>query len=312
MNPTSRRIVVLGSANADLTVQVERRPQSGETVHGSELVTLPGGKGANQAVAAGRLGADVSFAGCVGVDSNGELLLAVMAAAGVDTTAVRRVETPTGVALIAVTPDGDNSIIVAPGANGDVGTADVDALQPTMAAAAILVMQMELATPVVEHAAAVASETGTRVLLNLAPAVTVSPATLAVCDPLVVNEHEAAFLLGPAAEGGTISDWESTTARLRALGPRSVVVTLGGAGAVSDDAGTIHRAAAPQVTPVDTTGAGDAFIGALAWRLASGDNLADATLFAVRVGSTAVLKRGAQTSYPSVAEVLPAAGEGQS
>lgn len=304
MSKSSRRIVVVGSANADLTVVVERRPRSGETVHGRDLATLPGGKGANQAAAAGRLGAEVSFAGCVGTDSNGDLLLATLADAGVDTSAVRRVATPTGVALIAVSPDGDNSIIVAPGANGDVSADDVNSLTGLIEDSEVLVLQLELERPIVEQAVALARDVGTRVLLNLAPAEELSRETLATCDPLVVNEHEAAFLLGrPPADVG-----ESSTEALRRLGPRSVVITLGADGAVSDDGAEVFSASALKVRPVDTTGAGDAFIGALAWRLAEGDSLAVATAFAVRVGSTAVLKRGAQTSYPTANEVLPATG----
>jgi ribokinase len=161
-----------------------------------------------------------------------------------------------------------------------------------------------LEPPIVEQAVALARGLGTRVLLNLAPAEELSRATLETCDPLVVNEHEAAFLLGrPSDDVG-----ESSTEALRRLGPRSVVITLGAHGAVSDDGIEVFSASAPKVRPVDTTGAGDAFIGALAWRLAEGDSLAVATAFAVRVGSTAVLKRGAQTSYPTASEVLPATG----
>jgi ribokinase len=296
------RIVVVGSANADLTVTVERRPQSGETVRGSDLAILPGGKGANQAAAAGRLGAEVWFAGCVGTDSNGDLLLTALADAGVDTSAVRRVVTPTGVALIAVSPDGDNSIIVVPGANGDVSVDDVNSLGDLIEDSAMLVLQMELEAPRVEQAVALGRHRGTRVLLNLAPVAQVSPETLATCDPLVVNEHEAAFLLGgPPDDVG-----DASTASLRRLGARSVVITLGAEGAVSDDGVDVFHVSAPKVRAVDTTGAGDAFIGALAWRLSEGDSLAKATDFAVRVGSTAVLTRGAQTSYPSADEVLPA------
>lgn len=294
------RVVVLGSANADLTVSVDRRPGPGETVPGRDLVTLPGGKGANQAVAAARLGGTVRFAGCVGTDADGDLLLGVLADAGVDTSAVRRVDAPTGTALISVTPDGDNSIVVVPGANEEVGTDDVDALAGVMAAADVLVLQLELRHEVVAYAAAVAARHGTRVLLNLAPAVPVAAEALAACDPLVVNEHEAAFLLG----GELPTDWLVAADRLRDLGPASVVITLGGDGAVSCDTTTVDLAPAPKLTPVDTTGAGDAFIGALAVRLADGDSLAAATRYAVRVGSTTVLRRGAQTSYPTAEEVL--------
>lgn len=298
------QILVLGSANADLTVTLARRPGSGETVHGRDLVVLPGGKGANQAAAAGRLGGRVLFAGCVGTDGYGDLLLRALTSAGVDVSAVRRVETATGVAMISVTPDGDNSIIVVPGANYEVTIADVDALSDAIAEAAVLVLQMELTVEVVVHAAAVAARHGTRVLLNLAPTVPIPPETLGACDPLVVNEHEAAFLLG----GQLAGDWATTAQRLSELGPASVVITLGAEGALSyDGAGAVFFVPPPAVKPVDTTGAGDAFIGALSVCLANGDQLPEATRYAVRVGSTAVLKRGAQTSYPTPDEVLPEA-----
>ncbi|HET9658581.1 MAG TPA: ribokinase [Kineosporiaceae bacterium] len=299
-------VLVIGSANADLVVAVDRRPAAGETVLGGDLVVQPGGKGANQAVAAARLGARAAFAGCLGDDAHGDLLLASLTAAGVDVTLARRLAgVPTGVALISVTPDGDNAIIVSPGANAQVGTGDVErALRTDGGAdggARVVVLQLELPPPVVAHAAVRAAGAGARVVLNPAPPAPLPPAVLAVCDPLVLNAHEAGVLLGlrgPAGPGAADA--------LLALGPRSVVLTLGAGGAVVADPAGTTVVAAPRVTPVDTTGAGDALIGALAWRLVSGDGLVEAVRFAVRVASTATLRPGAQPSFPHPDEVLPA------
>jgi len=288
------RVVVVGSANADLVVTVERRPGAGETVLGGDLRTLPGGKGANQAVAAARLGATTAFVGRLGDDAHGALLRSSLAAAGVDVQGVRVDAAPTGVAVITVTPDGDNSIVVAPGANGRVGPAD--ARGDVVAGAAVLLLQREI-----DPAASLAAALQCRglVVLNLAPSGPMPPALLARADVLVVNEHEAADLL----PGDRVPPLVAAE-RLRGLGPSAVVVTLGAAGAVAvDDAGRAHRVAAPAVAVVDTTGAGDAFTGALAWRLAAGDDLGTALAVAVRVGALAVTRPGAQPSFPTAAEL---------
>jgi ribokinase len=272
-------VMVLGSANADLVVEVDRRPAAGETVLGSDTVVLPGGKGANTAVAAGRLGARVGFLGAVGADANGNLLLDSMRSAGVDVSLVRRRDRPTGAAYITVTPDGENSIVVSPGANAALTESDVD-----LGTARVLVVSLEIPIAVVEHAVARAAEAGVRVVLNLSPVATLSAATMSTLDPLVVNEHEAAWLLdGPA-----------DPARLLDLGPRSAVVTLGARGAVVAGTGGTHEIPAPRVTPVDTTGAGDAFTGALAVGLAKGDGLPEAAALAVRVAADSVTRPGAQ------------------
>jgi ribokinase len=290
-------VVVVGSANADLVVRVERRPLAGETVLGGDVATVPGGKGANQAVAAARLaagsGVGVAFVGRVGDDEHGAMLRASLTAAGVDVTHLRTADRPTGAALILVDPDGDNSIVVSPGANAALHPDD--ARCDLVAAAGVLVLQREVAP---EVSLAAAEHTGGHVLLNLAPAGPVPPALLARTDVLVVNEHEAAALLGEPVGSGP-SGPEEAASRLRALGPAGVVLTLGGRGAVAVDGTGTARAAAPAVRVVDTTGAGDCFVGALAWRLATGAPLADALAVAVRAGALAVTEAGAQPSFPS-------------
>jgi ribokinase len=280
-------IVVLGSANADLVVGVDRRPGPGETVLGSDTTVLPGGKGANAAVAAGRLGARVAFLGAVGRDVYGDLLVDSMTSAGVDVALVRRAERPTGIAYITVTPDGENSIVVSPGANASLTVDDVH-----LGAARVLAASLEVPVPVVEHAVAMAAASGARAVVNLAPAARLSPAALSTVDPLVVNEHEAGWLAG-----------STDPRRLLDLGPRSVVITLGARGAVLADGTGVHEIPAPSVKPVDTTGAGDAFTGALAVGLASGQDLVRAAELAVRVAAVSVTRRGAQPSYPTLAEL---------
>jgi ribokinase len=281
-------VLVLGSANADLVVEVERRPLGGETVLGGDTVVMPGGKGANTAVAAARVGASVSMVGAVGSDQYGELLRSSLASSGVRTEFVRTSDRPTGIAYITVTPDGENSIVVAPGANGDVAPSDVDRLPADFA---VLVCSLEVPVPTVEHAVAWAARNGIRPVLNLSPVASLSPDVLAQLDVLIVNEHEAAAL-APSFEG------------LLALGPRSAVITLGARGAAVVTSGGVVEVSAPVVKAVDTTGAGDAFAGALAARLALGDSLVDAARYAGRVAATSVTALGAQPSYPLAADVL--------
>ncbi|WP_199041156.1 ribokinase [Glycomyces salinus] len=291
-----KRVAVVGSANADLVVRVERHPEVGETVHGSDIVVHPGGKGANQAVAAARLGADVAFVGRVGSDPYGEFLGDALRRDGVDLAGLRRSDGASGAALIAVGPDGDNTIVVSPGANGRVGPGDVAAAGAIIADAAVVSLQLEIPLPAVLAAARAAR----RLVFNPSPPGPVPDELLALCDPLVVNEHEAARLLGRAMP----RSMEEAAAALLARGPRSAIVTLGADGAIAAEAGSTRHLPSPKVDPVDTTGAGDAFTGALAWRLAEGDALADAAAFATRVGAFAVTREGAQDSYPRM-EDLP-------
>jgi ribokinase len=292
-------LLVVGSANADLVIGVDRRPAAGETVLGSDLVTHPGGKGANQAVAAARLGARTALLARVGDDPHGRLLGDSLRAAGVDTAGLLTGGAPTGVALITVDPSGDNSIVVSPGANARLSPEDVRAAGELLGAARVVSLQLEIPLDTVASVAAAVAATDARVVLNPSPPAPLPAEVLAACDPLVVNEHEARYLLGAGA-GDTPESW---AAGLLALGPRSVVVTLGAAGAlVADPAGHVRIPSLP-VNAVDTTGAGDAFTGALAWRLGAGDDLETAVRFAVRVGAAAVTRAGAQESFPTLEEV---------
>lgn len=301
-------LIVVGSANVDVTLRVERRPGPGETVHGADPVIGAGGKGANTAVAAARLGTVlVAMVGAVGADDDGALLRESLEAAGVDTANLRTVDRPTGGAYITVTPDGENAIVVVPGANAEVSAVDVRYACERIKYARVLFSVLEVPMPAVRAAAACAEEFGVRVVLNASPVAELDPETLGMLDPLVVNEHEARWLVGGGGVDGRVSadsgsavdaasstDLEALAGALLELGPRSVVVTLGADGAlVADRSGTVH-VPAPQVEAVDTTGAGDAFAGALSASLAAGEQLVDAARIAVRVAADAVTRPGAQ------------------
>ncbi|MEI5520911.1 ribokinase [Streptomyces brasiliscabiei] len=293
-------LLVVGSANADLVIGVERRPGAGETVLGSDLAVHPGGKGANQAVAAARLGARTALLARVGDDGNGRLLLDSQRAAGVDTAGVLVGGTPTGVALITVDPSGDNSIVVSPGANGRLTPEDIRAADVLLRASRVVSAQLEIPLETVVEVVRRLPE-GTRFVLNPSPPRELPAEVLAACDPLIVNEHEARVLVGgDPADSPSPEDW---AAALLALGPRSVVVTLGAEGALVADAGGSARVAAVKVAAVDTTGAGDAFTAALAWKLGGGSAPAEAAAYAARVGAAAVTKAGAQVSFPTAEEV---------
>ncbi|MFB8143025.1 ribokinase [Streptomyces parvus] len=293
-------LLVVGSANADLVIGVERRPAPGETVLGSDLAVHPGGKGANQSLAAARLGARTALLARVGDDDHGRLLLETQRAAGVDTDGVLVGGAPTGVALITVDPSGDNSIVVSPGANGRLTPEDVRVAAPLLAAARVISVQLEIPLDTVAETVR-GRGPDARLVLNPSPPAPLPEEVLAACDPLVVNEHEARYILGDDAGEGP-HDWAPA---LLALGPRSVVITLGAAGALVADSrtGSLDHLVSPKVEAVDTTGAGDAFTAALSWRLGRGDDLREAAAFAVRVGAAAVTARGAQESFPTLEEV---------
>ncbi|WP_433918797.1 ribokinase [Streptomyces canus] len=301
-------LLVVGSANADLVIGVERRPGAGETVLGSDLAVHPGGKGANQAVAAARLGARTALLARVGDDGHGRLLLDSQRAAGVDTVGVLVGGAPTGVALITVDPSGDNSIVVSPGANGRLTPGDVRTAVSLFHASRVVSTQLEIPLEtVVEVVRNLAP--GSRFVLNPSPPRPLPAEVLAACDPLIVNEHEAKVILGDACVSDAPEDWARL---LLAKGPRSVVVTLGAQGSLVASSAGVTRVASVKVDAVDTTGAGDAFTAALTFRLGAGSALAEAAAYASRVGAVAVTREGAQDSFPTAEEVdaLCCAGPG--
>lgn len=302
MSPT---LLVVGSTNVDLFAQVRAHPAPGETVLGTGGTRAAGGKGANQALAAALLGARVRFVGAVGDDADAQTALASLREAGVDLDAVAvAAGIPTGLAIITVSDDGENTIVVVPGANATVPPETAEAAVARMGEGDVLLLQGELPRETTQTAARAAASAGQRVVLNVAPWVSLAPDVLRLADPLVLNEHEARSAL---AELGIAAGQDSAAdARaLHAAGVTSVVVTTGAAGAVLATASGVEAVASPRVRAVDTTGAGDAFTGALAARLLAGADLAEAVDHAVRVGAFAVQHAGAQPSYPAAGQELP-------
>lgn len=294
-------ITVVGSFNADLTVNVERHPDPGETLLGTGGVTTAGGKGANQAAAAARLGAAVAMVGAVGADANAAVATAILRESGVDLTHVEEAGAVTGLAVITVDAGGENTIIVVPGANAAVDAEYVERHAEPIAAADVVLLQGEI--PADGFARAVELARG-RVVINLAPVIDVPRDALLRADPLLANEHEAGLILEQLGLAGGGSP-EEMAMRLEQTGFTSVVLTLGPAGALVCDGTGVRRVASPRVTAVDTVGAGDAFAGALCHRLVQGDSLDAAAAFAARVGAYSVTKPGAQPSYPAASDPLP-------
>lgn len=304
-------VVVVGSLNADLTLYAERMPLPGETVLGTDFVIQPGGKSANQAVAAARLGADVRLIGAVGDDANGAMLLDCARNSGVDVAAVRRIDgVPTGVAGITVDAQGENSIVIVAGANGELSPQDVEQASSVFDGAAAVCLCLEVSQETVLAAARAGRAAGASVILNLSPFASIPADLVAATDILLVNAHEAGQLLGreaPAAEG---EDWAAVAAAFAEAGFRRVLVTLGAQGVVvldgagSGDDAAIERIAATRIEPVDTTGSGDAFTGGLATRLAAGDSLVEAARYASVAAAHAATGRGAQASYGTDADVV--------
>lgn len=298
-----RPVVVLGSVNTDLVVRAADFPRPGETIHGTDFVVVGGGKGANQATAAARLGAPVEFIGAVGADDFGARRLEELAAAGVDTRAVRRLaDAPTGVALITVAASGENTIVVAAGANWRVAPSDIPGRQLAMAAGGILVAQLELPLPTVAAGLRQARDKDLTTLLNTAPYTPEARDLLPDVDLLVANEIEASDLAG---WDGPVSaaNAAAVAARLRERGPHTVVITLGAAGVLVATADEILRVPAPRVPAVDTTGAGDCFVGALAASLVQGMTLAASARRAVAAASYSVTVLGATPGMPTTAEL---------
>jgi ribokinase len=295
------RIVVVGSSNTDLVVTLPALPKPGETLLGGDLLTAQGGKGANQAVAAARLGAAVTLVGCVGDDDFGVASLAQYAREGMDTRRMRVVAgTPSGVALIFVGASGENMIAVASGANLRLSAADIEAAASVIQAADVLLLQLETPLTTVLSAAHLAHAAGVKVILNPAPAQPLPPSLLALVDVLTPNEREALLVSGLPADAAPAA----AAAHLQSLGVKTVVVTLGAAGAlVKDAAHPAFTVPSFRVPAVDTVAAGDAFNGGLAVALAQDQPLAAAVRFANAVAALAVTRPGAQSSLPSAQEV---------
>ena len=291
------KILVIGSINMDLVVRVSHSPKPGETVLGSDFATFPGGKGANQAVAASRMGGEVSMVGRVGMDDFGNALLQELVDNQIRTTHVIKDPTaPTGIAMITVAPDGENMIVVASGANGKVSEEDVNDAHSLMGEVDIMLTQMECPLETITAAIDLADVHNLPVILNPAPAQPLSKGLLSKVELLTPNRSELALLSGE-------KDLEAGVNKLRAWGVQNLVITLGSEGArvISKDI-DLHLPAF-KVTAVDTTAAGDAFNGALAVAIAEGESLLDAVRYGMAAGALAATKRGAQPSLPTREEV---------
>lgn len=302
-------IIVVGSLNMDLVIKTDRMPLPGETIPGHDFQTIPGGKGANQAVAAARLGSRVVMAGRVGDDDFGPALVRNLRHQRVDASPVR-VDggAATGIALIIVDQTGENSIVVAGGANLRVSTQDVDALAGLWSETELLLLQFEVPLETVAHAMARAAHHGVKVILNPAPARAVSPQLLSQVDYLVPNEIEASMLTGVQVRD--LASAERAARKLLGYGVPVVIVTLGEKGALAVTGEQAFHVPARQVDAVDTTAAGDAFIGGLAVALVQGFPLKEAVRYATCAGTLAATKFGAQTSLPSAEEVMAFYEEG--
>jgi ribokinase len=292
------RVALVGSLNMDLVVRSPRIPQPGETILGSGFRAVPGGKGANQAVAAARLGARVSMVGRVGQDAFAGPLLENLAADRIDYTfVVRDGEAATGVALIVVDDTGQNSIVVASGANMRLSPSDVDAAQAPIRDAHVLLLQLESPLDTVTHAAHIARAHRVTVILNPAPARPLPPDLLPLVDVLIPNETETALLTGMPVDD--LTGARAAAALLRKAGVGTVILTLGERGALLAGERGEETFPAFDVEPVDTTAAGDAFVAGFAVALAEGNTLAEAVRWGNAAGALATTRLGAQPSLPT-------------
>jgi ribokinase len=291
-------ILVIGSLNADLVVRAPHFPQPGETISGDDLNIIPGGKGANQAVAAARQGASVAMLGRVGQDSFGPFLLDNLKADSVNITHVLADDAATGTAIIIVDANGQNSIVLSAGANGKVSPADVDhasSLNPSL-----ILLQLEIPTPTVLHAAQYAKQNNIRVILNPAPAKALPDELIALTDFIIPNETELSLLTG--IEVQDLASAEQAAKVLLKRGAKNVIVTLGSKGALFVSDQQVLQVSAYKINVVDTTAAGDAFIGGFASALLRGLEVETAVKYANACGALAATKFGAQPSLPTKEE----------
>lgn len=286
------KTVVVGSINVDLVFTSEIRPKAGETVMGSTFSTIPGGKGANQAVAASKLGASSCMVGCIGNDQNGEFSINNLNLMNVDTSCIKKTDNaPTGVANIVVA-EHDNSIIVIAGANYEITKEDIDKCKDVILSADIVLLQLEIPLDVVEYTADMCRKNNVRVLLNPAPAVELPKALIENATYITPNEHELNIILGK----------QNNVDETIKMYPNKIIVTMGSRGVKYFDGSEMKIVPSYNVEVVDTTGAGDTFCGGLAAALVRGDSLEDAIKFANKAAAISITKLGAQSGMPTLEE----------
>jgi ribokinase len=296
-NPSKKHILVIGSINMDLVVTAPRHPEIGETILGSDFHTFPGGKGANQAVAAARLGGSVKMIGRLGADLFGAQLYQSITSDGVDTSLIQTDhEAPTGVALITVSPGGDNTIIVISGANARLTAEDIQAAEQAFLDASIVLMQLELPLQAIESAVRLAKIHGVKVVLNPAPALDLPGELLESVDYLIPNQTELSLLTG-------LDSTDASIGMLLGLGVKNLVVTIGEDGAILATAQHQTHMPAFRVAAVDGTAAGDAFVGAFAVALSEGRDIQQAVLWGNAAGALSATRPGAQPSLPTRGEL---------
>lgn len=290
-------IVVIGSANMDTVYSVAHIPAPGETIISGGVMLNAGGKGANQAVAAGKLGGDIAFVGAVGADAAGDALRQSLTGANVNLDALITSHEPTGSAFICVADSGENSIVVYPGANACVNNAEIDAAESIIANAKVCVMQLEVPHATIWHAVDICKRHNVKVLLNPSPVADIPDAVLAATDILVPNEHEAEALMGCAPDGDALK------AYCMRKGIGRIVMTMGSHGVWSVTCDEAKFYPCKKAVAVDTTGAGDCFLGALAAHLANGNCIDDTIRFAMAASAITVTRAGAQKAMPTLDEV---------
>ncbi|WP_462424727.1 ribokinase [Fusobacterium ulcerans] len=301
-----KKVVVAGSINMDLVTICERAPKGGETLFGKEFFQVPGGKGANQAVAIGKLGTQVTMLGKIGNDSFGKDLISSMNNSGVDTKYIKTSASSTGIAKIIVEENGQNRILVVSGANMDVDRAYIDRHMDIINEADILVTQLEIPMDTVEYALKKAKEAGKTTILNPAPAAPLNDEIIRNSDIIIPNESELGIITGMPTN--TLEEIEAAAHKLLNMGVKELIVTLGSQGSLHlNKKGSVMHTAY-KVKAVDTTAAGDSFIGGLV-RNIQADNLDEAIEFATKVSAITVTRKGAQISIPTIEEVENFKGE---
>jgi ribokinase len=308
MKQKESRILVIGSLNYDIILEQERLPEKGETYTVDRVTTGGGGKGANQAVQAAKMGIKTTMFGALGQDPFGDYLHRQLAAYGVDTTQIRRVSESTGLGINNVLPDGSLYANIVRGANHTLTTSDITNLEPEIARSAIVILQLEIPVDVTETAIMLAHKHGCYIILNAAPALPISANALAMVDCLIVNEKEASYYVE-----APISQVEDALAYCPALHERIrdlVVITLGVNGSVLYDGKNKVLIPIREVQAVDTTGAGDSYVGAFAARIVTGTSYVEAAVYATLASSITVTRPGSQTSMPTALDIQALALEG--